>query len=622
MLQSSHFFVSLAQARTGTGKTLAFLIPLLQNIINVDPKLETRSRLGRSGDSTDIRAIIVSPTRELAEQIAVEARKVTRDTGVIVQTAVGGSAKAAGLRKLKMEGCHILVGTPGRLNDILSDPFSQVRAPNLSCFVLDEADRLLDQGFAPDIRAIQDLLPSRRDVDRQTLLYSATVPREVMQVVRQTMKPNFQFVRTVQEGEQQTHEKVPQKVVTVEGFENLMPALFELCKRGISSATNDIGGHARPFKAIVYFAATADVALAASVLSNLKDPGKSIFHQSPLHPAKVIEIHARLTQEQRTRAAESFRRAESGILLSSDVTARGMDFPNVTHVIQVGLPPSEEQYIHRIGRTARGDKSGEGWMFVTKLEAALIRQKLRNMPLKSDYTLETAKVDMKQDAQLPEDTAKTLTQIGAAMKMVPRGLKVGSYMAALGIFQWYPNKQVLIDALNNRAKYGWGMEAPPMVNRALASRLHLDRVSSVNIGYEEPKSDYAENGRGSGFQGRPLSGRGRGGFGSDQGSDGSRGSYGSGRGFGGGRESYGSDREGGGRPSYGDRDRGGYRGGRGGGGGGYGGDRGGARGGYGGDRGGGGGGYGGDRGGARGGYGGDRSGGRGGYGGRESRTRY
>lgn len=550
----------------------------------MDPKLQKKSGLGRSGDSTDIRAIIISPTRELAEQIAVEARKVTKNTGVIVQTAVGGSAKAMGLRKIKTEGCHILVGTPGRLNDILSDPYSQVRAPNLSCFVLDEADRLLDQGFAPDIRAIQDLLPSRNEVDRQTLLYSATVPREVMQVVRQTMKPNFQFVRTVQEGEQQTHEKVPQKVVRVGGFENLMPAVFELCKREIDAAAGNTGGQARPFKAIIYFGATADVMLAASVFNNMRNPGKSIFHQGPLHPAKIIEMHARLTQDARTRAAETFRRAESGIMLSSDVTARGMDFPNVTHVIQVGLPPSEEQYVHRIGRTARGDKTGEGWIFITNLEAGEVRHKIPNMPLQPDKTLETAKVDMKKDAHLPEHTAKTLTQIGDAMKMVPRGLKAGSYMAALGIYQWYSNKQVLVDALNDRAKYGWGMETPPKVARMLASKLRLDRVQGINIGFEERDTD---NARDNGMRG----GR--------SGAGGGRGSYGSDRQGGGARGGYSSDRDDGGRPSYGDRTRGGYGGSRSGGrGGGYGGDRGGS--------------FGGDRGGGRG----------GGYGARESRARY
>lgn len=578
----------------------------------MDPKLERRSGLGRSGASTDIRAIIISPTRELAEQIAVEAKKVTRDTGVIVQTAVGGTAKAFGLRKLRSEGCHILVGTPGRLNDLLSDPYSRVRAPNLSCFVLDEADRLLDQGFAPDIGAIQGLLPPRGEVDRQTLLYSATVPRGVMQVVRQTMKPKFQFVRTVREGEQPTHEKVPQKLVNVGGFENLMPALFELCKREIDAAARTTGGPARPFKAIVYFAATADVSLAASLFSKLKNPGQNIFHQGPLHPAKIVEIHAKLTQDARTRAADTFRHAESGIMLSSDVTARGMDFPNVTHVIQIGLPPSEEQYVHRIGRTARGEKTGEGWTLVTSLDANEIRHKLPKMPLKPDNTLATAKVDMTKDAQLPEHTAKILTQIGNAIKMVPRGLKVGSYMAALGIYQWYSNKQKLVDALNKRAKYGWGMESPPMVSPALVSRLHLNHVDGIKMGHEEQGSNSAENARDRVMGGRSSLG-------------GLRESYGYNRESGGGRGGYGSDWEDSRPPSYGDRTRGGgvdrsrYGGSLGGG---YGGDRGGGRGGsYGEDRGGGrGGSYGGDRGGGRGGsYGGDRGGGRGGYGGRESR---
>ncbi|KAL9127059.1 MAG: hypothetical protein Q9217_003988 [Psora testacea] len=465
----------LAQARTGTGKTLAFLIPLLQNIINYDPSLEKRSGLGRSGSSTDIRAIIISPTRELAEQIAVEAKKVTRNTGVIVQTAVGGSAKSMGLQRIKKEGCHVLVGTPGRLNDILSDPYSQVRAPNLSAFVLDEADRLLDQGFAPDIAAIQDLLPSRRDVDRQTLLYSATVPREIMRIVRETMKPNFKFVRTVQEGEQATHERVPQKLVNVGGFENLTPALTELCLRELQKHDQS-----RPFKAIVYFGATADVSLASGIMQQLRN------QNTIPHSARIIEMHARLSQEQRTRAAESFRRAECGILLSSDVTARGMDFPNVSHVIQIGLPPTEEQYVHRIGRTARGDKSGEGWLFITDLESREVRNRLRAMPLVKDNSLETAKVDMKQDAQIPEHTAQLLTAVVEASRSIPRGMKAKSYLACLGIYAWYPDKQALVDAMNDRARFGWGMENPPAVSGGLASRLNLTRVRGLNIGSEEP----------------------------------------------------------------------------------------------------------------------------------------
>lgn len=143
---------------------------MLQNIISVDPALERRSEK-YNASAADIRAIIISPTRELAEQIAVEAKKLVQGTGVVVQTAVGGSAKRYHLDLMKRQGCHILVGTPGRINDIFSDDHTGVRAPNLSAFVLDEADRLLDQGFAPAIEEIQSHLPDRRKVDRQTMLF-------------------------------------------------------------------------------------------------------------------------------------------------------------------------------------------------------------------------------------------------------------------------------------------------------------------------------------------------------------------------------------------------------------------------------------------------------------------
>lgn len=483
----------LAQAKTGTGKTLAFLIPILQNIINYDPKLERRGYRQPRTSPEDIRAIIVSPTRELAEQIAVEAKKLTQNTGIIVQTAVGGTHKASGLRAIKREGCHILVGTPGRLKDILSDPYSEVRAPNLSAFVLDEADRLLDQGFGPEIREIQDLLPNREEVDRQTLLYSATVPMEVMDVVRRTMKPNFQFVRTVQEGEQQTHEKVPQKVAILRGFENQMPALLELCKREIASKSE------MPFKAIVYFSATADVNLAASTFRNLKEPGSSMFHKHPLEPTSIVEMHARLTQEQRTRASTMFRNARSAILFSSDVTSRGMDFPNVTHVIQIGLPQTRDAYIHRLGRTARADKKGEGWLILTDLESREGQQRLYNLPLYEDRSLQAAKIDMSQDAQIPQDLASILTQVIEASRMVRPAQKAATYLAALGIYQWAP-KGYLIDSLNSRAKFCWGMEKPPSIPPGLATKLGYTRVPGANIGYDdEPQDGQRRNGRATGW---------------------------------------------------------------------------------------------------------------------------
>lgn len=560
-----------------------------------DESLKSPKRFRGSRDRTtpsDIRAIIISPTRELAEQISVEARKMVKYTGVVVQTAVGGSSKQYMLRQLQRDGCHLLVGTPGRLNDLLSDQYSGVSAPKLSALVLDEADRLLDQGFSTEIREIQKLLPDRRDVDRQTLLFSATVPREVMHIVRETMKPDFKFVRTVQEGEQATHEKVPQKIVVTQGFQNNLPTVLELCKRELARYAQGEPG-AKPFKALVYFGTTMDVVCASELFRNLRVPGSTgRFDAGPLAPARILEIHSRLSQSGRTSAANAFRSAKSAILFSSDVTARGMDFPDVTHVIQVGLPANSDTYVHRIGRTGRGEKSGEGWLLISPLEVREARHRLSDMPLDADRTLQTATVDMTQGAQLPEAVAETLKQIGDASKTVDKGDQARLYLANIGYYSWIGNKDKLIDALNAQLKYAWGWESPPRVPPMLAQKLGLSRVESINLGRDDFGGDRP--------QGNPLAGRGAGAFGRQDSSTYERSSGG----FGGGR---------------GGRDFGGDRGGRS-----FGGDRGGRS--FGGDR--GGRSFGGDRGGsdsgARGGYGGrseggssfgDRGGSRGGFGG-------
>jgi ATP-dependent RNA helicase MSS116 len=567
---------SIAQAKTGTGKTIGFLLPLIQNILKKSPELARRQKYSRARPS-DIRAIIISPTRELAEQIAVEASKLCRNTDLVVQVATGGSNKGMMLRKTQREGVHLLVATPGRLNDLLTDPYSRIAAPNLTTLVLDEADRLLDSGFSKDIEDIIDLLPNRLEVDRQTMLFSATIPREVMHLVRSTLKPDFHFVQTVQEGDVDTHDKVPQKIVPVPGYENFMPTILELAKREIEKANraSSTGEEVKPFKAIVYFNSTANVILASEIFQNLKSESGSLFGKHPLYPAEMLVMHGQLTQERRTRASERFRRAKSGILFSTDVTARGMDFPGVTHVIQIGLPANREQYIHRIGRTGRGDKTGEGYILVHQNEVAFSRRLLKGLPISKDDSLEAAKVDMTAEAQLPASLASTLMQVGDATKMVDRETKAKAYLAALSQSQG-GNAAGIISALNQWSRYGWGWDQPPSIGRGLAQKLHLTNVPGVNIGGRE-------GGRGFGER--------------DAGSGGDRGS----RGFGGNRGGYGSDR--------GDRGFGGDRGGRGGFGGdrgdrGFGGDRGG-RGGFGGDR--GDRGFGGDRGG-RGGYGGDRGG--------------
>ncbi|KXL42657.1 hypothetical protein M433DRAFT_156643 [Acidomyces richmondensis BFW] len=481
----------IAQAKTGTGKTLAFLLPVLQNIISVDPGLLQRNtrRRGPRTTADDIRALVISPTRELAEQIAVEAKKVVQGTSIVVQTAVGGTQKAAGLQRIQRDGCHLLVGTPGRLKDILSDPYTRVEAPDLSALVLDEADRLLDQGFWPEIQEIMHLLPPRSEKDRQTLMFSATVPHEVVDLVRRTLRPGFQFIKCVRDDDEPTHARVPQHLVPVNGFENKMPALVEIVQRGIE-ASKQPGG--RPFKAIVFFNSTAEVTLANTILSNLKtddEPKRDAF--GPLshgasHPwpqTKILSIHSKLTQNQRTNASNMFRACESGVLLSSDVTARGMDFPNVTHVIQIGLPPNAEQYVHRIGRTARAGREGEGWLILAPEEMRECHYRLRGLPIKQNKTLMTAGLNLTQPGQIPSEAGKIMEQLRRAMPSVSEYEKSKAYMAHLGVYSWIGNKATLIKAMNNLAQFGWGASEPPAIGHGIATKLGLANVPGVRIGH-------------------------------------------------------------------------------------------------------------------------------------------
>lgn len=478
----------------------------------------------------------------------MEAQKLCANTDLRVQVAVGGNSKRQMLHKTLREGCHLLVGTPGRLQDLLEDQYSGVKAPNLSALVLDEADRLLDDGFSKDIHNIMDLLPERHTVDRQTLLFSATMPREVMHLVRSTLKPDFHFVQTVKEGDIATHEKIPQHIVVTNGFENQMPALLELAKREMEKASraHTAGEEVKPFKAIVYYTSTANVVLGSDIFQNLKasDTGKGMYGNHPLYPAQISEMHGQLTQQQRTYVSERFRRAKTAILFSTDVTARGMDFPNVTHVIQIGLPPNAEQYIHRIGRTGRGDKTGDGYIFVDKSELQGARRMLRGLPIVPDKSLESAAVDMTKDAQLPQSIAETLSQVGEATKMVSRRVKEAAYLGSLGKISKGNDGVDILMALNQLSRYGWGFEEPPPISPGLANKLGISRIPGINIGHR------GDSGAG-GYERRDNFGA-RDGFG--------YGGQGGGRGGGGGFGGYG------GRQSGGDRYGGGssFRGGSGG----------------------------------------------------------
>ncbi|KAM7204495.1 P-loop containing nucleoside triphosphate hydrolase protein [Naviculisporaceae sp. PSN 640] len=454
----------VAQAKTGTGKTLGFLIPILQRIIEKDPKVV--ERYGSRPNSEDIRAIIISPTRELAEQIGEEARKLVRGTGIVVQTAVGGTMKRNSLMKLQREGCHLLVGTPGRLNDLLSDGYSGVAAPNLQALVLDEADRMLEVGFQDELREILRSLPDRQDVPRQTLLFSATIPKNVVGLAREYIDPtNFQFVQTIRADEEPTHEKVPQYIVPCKGFQNVYPALLELIQKEIAKASAN--PDAMPFKAMVFLPTTASVRLASALF-------RRIAYQNRDLP-KIIDIHSKLTQGMRTSAADNFRAARSAVMFTSDVTARGMDFPNVTHVIQCHTPPDRSQYIHRLGRTGRAGKEGQGWIFVIDSELRHARQTLTELPIKRSTDLECASVDPSQ-ADLPPQFA----EVTSGFSRLPYELLEETYNSYLGSPFSNCDTQEIVDSLNETAETQWGLKEPPAITPGRAR--NLGRVSGLRVG--------------------------------------------------------------------------------------------------------------------------------------------
>jgi len=482
------------QAKTGTGKTFAFLLPLIQRIRATTIALKSRTRVdlrappGEQGTNADVRAIIVSPTRELAQQIQVDAKFLTQGTGIITQLAVGGSGKRESLASIRTMGCHILVATPGRLHDILSDPLADISTKNLEMLVLDEADHLLDQGFAEAIYDIIKLLPAREDhvgntgKPRQTLLFSATIPDKVLSMAKKTMRRGHKFLQMVEKGEAATHEKVQQHLVKCRGLENQLPALVELLKREIEAVVKSEGTEnpLQPFKAIIFFTAVRPVMLFTAALRNLNRGHGDGGSMRPFHPAGIYEIHSRLTQPGRTRAAEGFRNVKSGILLSSDVTARGMDFPGVTHVIQMGAPKSMETYIHRIGRTARGDSSGVGYLFLADMEYPDAMRELRGLPLEPNNSLVTAGIDLGAEQELPKHALEIFTSVLEANRGIDPYEMKNTYMSLIGCYG-YIQKPLLANSLNRLATLGWGLPSPPEISRMLASKLGIESHHGFHV---------------------------------------------------------------------------------------------------------------------------------------------
>jgi ATP-dependent RNA helicase RhlE len=304
----------IATAQTGTGKTAAFLLPILHQLLGL-PRGTSRT-------------LVITPTRELAQQIDAVCREFAGHTPLRSGLLVGGAAIGP-QEKMLRAGADLLVATPGRLLDHMRQ--GQARFDRLHTLDLDEADHMFDMGFLPDLKSIIARLPGRK----QTLLFSATMPPVIADLAREILRNPL----TIQVGRRNA------------------PAV------GITQAAYPVAEHLK-------------IALLRRLLRNMEMPSVLVFTRTK-HLAKrvarvldtdrfaVAELHSNRTQAQRTRAMQWFRRGEYQVLVATNIAARGLDVDHITHVISLDVP---DDYVHRIGRTGRAEMEGDSFIMVSPIE--------------------------------------------------------------------------------------------------------------------------------------------------------------------------------------------------------------------------------------------------------------
>ena len=316
----------LGIAQTGTGKTAAFALPILQRILAERKRPEPRS----------VGVLVLAPTRELAAQIAESFRVYGRYINVSVGVVVGGAAIGPQIKQLA-RGLDVLVATPGRLLDHLSN--RNVRLDLAQVVVLDEADHMLDLGFIIPIREILKKLPKQR----QSLFFSATMPKEIASLANDMLRDPVQVAVTPLAT---TAERISQEVFLVNGADK-RDLLVELLGRP-------------DFQRTIVFTRTKRGA--DRVSQHLETSG-----------IKSAAIHGNKSQGQRQRALESFRAGRARVLVATDIAARGIDVDGITHVVNFELPEVPEAYVHRIGRTARAGAAGAAVSLCGEGERGLLR---------------------------------------------------------------------------------------------------------------------------------------------------------------------------------------------------------------------------------------------------------
>ena len=321
----------IGTAQTGTGKTAAFVLPILDKLLK--------------GPRNQSRALIVTPTRELAEQIHDVIRTLGTGTRLRSATIYGGVGPAPQIKALR-EGVEILVACPGRLLDLMSQ--NHARLDHIEFLVLDEADRMFDMGFLPDVKRIIKAVPAQR----QTMLFSATFPAEIEQLASQSLKhPKRIAVGISRPAHTVTHAlyPVPQHLKGT-----LLIALLK------HTDTNSV-----------------------LIFTRTKHRAHRVAQQIARAGFDVTSLHGDRTQGQRQSALKGFKDGTHQIMVATDIAARGLDVESISHVINFDMPDTSDAYIHRIGRTGRAERTGDAFTLVTPEDSDMVRalEKIMGKPL-------------------------------------------------------------------------------------------------------------------------------------------------------------------------------------------------------------------------------------------------
>jgi ATP-dependent RNA helicase RhlE len=313
-------------AQTGTGKTAAFVLPILQRL----------SSHGTASGRRGLRALVVAPTRELVVQIEENVRKYSRHLHLRVATIYGGVGEQPQIAALR-QGAEIIIATPGRLIDLMDQKY--VRYDDLEVAVLDEADRMLDMGFIPAIRKIVRALPTKR----QTLMFSATLSNEIETIAGEMLtRPEV-----VQVGRRAN----PAESVTQFIYETQQHAKTQLLIHLLRDQSMD----------------------SVLVFSRTKHGADKIARKLVAAGVTTATLHSNRSQSQRLAALKAFKSGAVRVLVATDIAARGIDVEGISHVVNYDFPPQPEDYVHRIGRTGRAKAIGDAISFVTPDDASTLR---------------------------------------------------------------------------------------------------------------------------------------------------------------------------------------------------------------------------------------------------------